>query len=44
MHTTCLLAVSPNMHCTGGESAPGGGVSVPRGLSAPGGLLHPSMH
>ena len=42
MRTTCLLTVSPSMHCAGGCLFPGGsaprGVSAP-GVSAPGGLL-----
>ena len=42
MHTACLLAVSPSMHCTGGVSAQGGvcsgGVSAP-GVPGPGGCL-----
>ena len=34
MHTSCLLPVSPSMHCTGGAWSQG--VSAPRGVPGPG--------
>ena len=47
MHTTCLLTISPSMHCTGGAWSQGGsaagGVPGPRGVPGPGWGLDPGV-